>query len=120
MSGKHSVHPVACSPIATASLLLHPLQPNNPTVRDLAQVRGEGRLARLITARERVNLVIVDHWGLEPFTANQRRDPLEIVDELYEKGPLITSQDIMLQWHYVNAIWTGSFTIRTALSKATA
>lgn len=60
---------------------------------DLAQARGEGRLARLIAALERVNLLILDDWGPEPLTADQRRDLLEIVDDRYDKGSLlITSQ----------------------------
>ena len=54
---------------------------------DLAQARGEGRLARLIAALERVNLLILDDWGPEPLTADQRRDLLEIVDDRYDKGP---------------------------------
>ena len=60
---------------------------------DLAQARGEGRLERLIAALERVNLLILDDWGPEPLTADQRRDLLEIVDDRYDKGSLlITSQ----------------------------
>ncbi len=48
---------------------------------DLAQARGEGRLARLIAALESVDLLILDEWGPEPLTADQRRDLLEIVDD---------------------------------------
>ena len=71
---------------------------------DLAQARGEGRLARLIAALERVNLLILDDWGPEPLTADQRRDLLEIVDDRYDKGSLlITSQVPLPQWHDVIA-----------------
>lgn len=71
---------------------------------DLAQARGEGRLARLIAALERVNLLILDDWGPEPLTADQRRDLLEIVDDRYDKGSLlITSQVPVPQWHDVIA-----------------
>ncbi|MGY3238264.1 DNA replication protein DnaC [Bradyrhizobium sp. USDA 4472] len=71
---------------------------------DLAQARGEGRLARLIAALERVNLLILDDWGPEPLTADQRRDLLEIVDDRYDKGSLlITSQVPVSQWHDVIA-----------------
>jgi DNA replication protein DnaC len=70
---------------------------------DLAQARGEGRLARPI-ALERVNLLIPDDWGPEPLTADQRRDLLEIVDDRYDKGSLlITSQVPVPQWHDVIA-----------------
>ncbi|MBP1299640.1 IS21-like element helper ATPase IstB [Bradyrhizobium elkanii] len=71
---------------------------------DLAQARGEGRLARLIAALERVNLLILDDWGPEALTADQRRDLLEIVDDRYDKGSLlITSQVPVAQWHDVIA-----------------
>jgi len=71
---------------------------------DLAQARGEGRPARLIAALERVNLLILDDWGPEPLTADQRRDLLEIVDDRYDKGSLlITSQVSVPQWHDVIA-----------------
>ena len=37
---------------------------------------------------ERTRLLIIDDWGPEPLTAEQRRDLLEIVDDRYEKGSL--------------------------------
>ena len=39
---------------------------------DLAQARGEGRLLRLMNTLERTNLIIIDDWGPEPLTADQR------------------------------------------------
>jgi DNA replication protein DnaC len=69
---------------------------------DLAQARGEGRLARLMTTFERTQLLIIDDWGPEPLTAEQRRDLLEIVDDRYDKGSLlITSQVPVSRWHDV-------------------
>jgi DNA replication protein DnaC len=71
---------------------------------DLAQARGEGRHARLMTSLERTNLIILDDWGPEPLTADQRRDLLEIVDDRYDKGSmLITSQVPVAQWHDIIA-----------------
>ena len=71
---------------------------------DLAQARGEGRLPRLMTTLERTNLIIIDDWGPEPLTAEQRRDLLEIVDDRYDKGSLlITSQVPIAQWHDIIA-----------------
>ena len=71
---------------------------------DLAQARGEGRHSRLIASLERVNLIILDDWGPEPLTADQRRDLLEIVDDRYDKGSLlITSQVPVAQWHDIIA-----------------
>ena len=71
---------------------------------DLAQARGEGRHARLMTSLEHTNLIILDDWGPEPLTAEQRRDLLEIVDDRYDKGSmLITSQVPVAQWHDIIA-----------------
>jgi DNA replication protein DnaC len=53
---------------------------------------------------ERTRLLIIDDWGPEPLTAEQRRDLLEIVDDRYEKGSLlITSQIPIGRWHEVIA-----------------
>ena len=69
---------------------------------ELATARGEGRLSRLMATLERTRLLIIDDWGPEPLTAEQRRDLLEIVDDRYEKGSLlITSQIPIGRWHEV-------------------
>ena len=71
---------------------------------DLAQARGEGRLPRLLSSIERTRLLIIDDWGPEPLTAEQRRDLLEIVDDRCDKGSLlITSQLPVDRWHDVIA-----------------
>jgi len=79
---------------------------------DLAAARGEGRLPRMLAALERVRLLIIDDWGPEPLTAEQRRDLLEIVDDRYDKGSLlITSQVPLNRWHDV----VGDLTIGDAI-----
>jgi DNA replication protein DnaC len=45
---------------------------------ELATARGEGRLPRMLAVLERTRLLIIDDWGPEPLTAEQRRDLLEI------------------------------------------
>lgn len=67
---------------------------------ELATARGEGRLPRMLATLERTRLLIIDDWGPEPLTAEQRRDLLEIVDDRYEKGSLlVTSQVPVNRWH---------------------
>jgi DNA replication protein DnaC len=67
---------------------------------ELATARGEGRLSRMLAMLERTRLLIIDDWGPEPLTAEQRRDLLEIVDDRYEKGSLlVTSQIPVGRWH---------------------
>lgn len=69
---------------------------------DLAVARGEGRLTRFMATLERTRLLIVDDWGPEPLSPEQRRDLLEIVDDRYDKGSLlITSQIPVSRWHDV-------------------
>jgi DNA replication protein DnaC len=42
----------------------------------------------------------LDDWGLEPLTAEQRHDLLEIVEDRYGRGAtLITSQIPVDRWH---------------------
>jgi DNA replication protein DnaC len=69
---------------------------------DLATARGEGRLARLLTTLERTRLLIIDDWGPEPLTGEQRRDLLEIIDDRDGKGSLLmTSQVPIGRWHEI-------------------
>jgi DNA replication protein DnaC len=69
---------------------------------DLATARGEGRLPKMLAAIERTRLLIIDDWGPEPLSAEQRRDLLEIVDDRYDRGSLlITSQVPASRWHDV-------------------
>ena len=41
---------------------------------ELATARGEGRLSHLMGTLKRTRLLIIDDWGPEPPTAEQRRD----------------------------------------------
>ena len=67
---------------------------------DLVLARGDGRYARLMRALGGVKLLILDDWGLEPLTAEQRHDMLEIVEDRYGRGAtLITSQIPVDRWH---------------------
>ena len=67
---------------------------------ELATAKGEGRLPRMLAMLERPRLLIIDDWGPEPLTGEQRRDLLEIVEDRYEKGSLLmTSQIPVARWH---------------------
>jgi DNA replication protein DnaC len=68
----------------------------------LALARGDGRYARLMRQLARVDLLILDDWGPEPLTAEQRRDLLEIVEDRYNTGSLIiTSQVPIGRWYEI-------------------
>jgi DNA replication protein DnaC len=48
--------------------------------QDLALARADGRYARMLRQLARINLLILDDWGPEALTAEQRRDLLEIIE----------------------------------------
>jgi DNA replication protein DnaC len=69
---------------------------------NLALARGDGRYGRLLRQLARVDLLILDDWGPEPLTAEQRRDLLEIVEDRYNAGSLIiTSQVPVPRWYEI-------------------
>jgi DNA replication protein DnaC len=69
---------------------------------ELALARGDGRYPRLFRSLCRVHLLILDDWGPEPMTAEQRRDLLEIIEDRYGRAStLVTSQIPVSRWHDV-------------------
>ena len=68
----------------------------------LALARGDGRHARLLKTIARVELLILDDWGLATLTQDQARDLLEIVDDRHNRGStIVTSQLPVDHWHEV-------------------
>src|SRR3954467_3609350 len=68
----------------------------------LALARGDGHHARLLKSLARVELLILDDWGLAPMTAEQRRDLLEIMEDRHGRGStMVTSQLPVEHWHEI-------------------
>ena len=66
----------------------------------LALARGDGRHARLLKSIGRVELLILDDWGLANLTPDRGRDLLEIADDRNGRGStIITSQLPVEHWH---------------------
>jgi DNA replication protein DnaC len=62
--------------------------------------KGDGRYQTLLANLQRVDLLILDDWGLAPLTDSGRRDLLEILDDRYNtRSTLITSQLPIDAWH---------------------
>jgi DNA replication protein DnaC len=60
---------------------------------ELALARGDGRYARLMKTLTRVEILILDDWGLQPLDGAARHDLLEIVEERHgRRSTIITSQ----------------------------
>jgi DNA replication protein DnaC len=68
----------------------------------LALARGDGHHARLLKSLARVELLIIDDWGLAPMTAEQRRDLLEIMEDRHgRRSTMVTSQLPVEHWHEI-------------------
>jgi DNA replication protein DnaC len=68
----------------------------------LALSRGDGRHARLLKTLARIDLLILDDWGLSVLAQAQRIDLLEILEDRNGRGStLVTSQVPTDQWHEV-------------------
>ncbi len=68
----------------------------------LALARGDGHHARLLKSLARVELLILDDWGLAPLTAEQRRDLLEIMEDRHgRRSTMVTSQLPVEHWHEI-------------------
>ena len=69
---------------------------------ELALARGDGRYARLMRSLARIELLILDDWGLDPLDAAARRDLYEILEERYgRRSTILTSQVPVDTWHKV-------------------
>ena len=66
----------------------------------LTIAKGDGRHPRMLKSMERMDLLILDDWGLSVLTAPQRRDVLEILEDRQGRGStIVTSQVPVDQWH---------------------
>ena len=66
----------------------------------LALARGDGRHARMLKAIARVDMLILDDWGLAVLAPSERRDLLEILEDRHGRGStIVTSQLPVEHWH---------------------
>lgn len=67
---------------------------------DLALARGDGRYIKLLATFAKTDLLILDDYGLAPFTREQRYDFLEILEDRHGlRSTLVTSQLPVEHWH---------------------
>jgi DNA replication protein DnaC len=67
---------------------------------ELALARADGTYVRLLAKLARLDVLIVDDWGLAPVQDPERRDLLEILEDRYgTRSTIITSQLPPAQWH---------------------
>lgn len=67
---------------------------------ELAIARGDGRYPKLMAQIAKVDVLLLDDWGLAMLDDERRRDLLEILDERYQtRSTIITSQFPVATWH---------------------
>ncbi len=69
-------------------------------LESLSVAHGDGRFPRLIQQLAKIDVLVLDDWGLEKMTLSQRNDVLEIMEDRHGlRSTLITSQLPVTQWH---------------------
>lgn len=68
--------------------------------RELKIAKADGSYMKLLQRLQRVKLLIIDDWGINPFTEEERRDVLEIMEDRHNvRSTLIASQFPIDTWH---------------------
>ena len=71
-------------------------------LRELTIAKGDGQYAKLLTNLAKVDVLILDDWGLMKLSAENRRDLLEVLEDRHgRRSTIATSQLPMDQWHDV-------------------
>ncbi|CAO0821448.1 hypothetical protein DFAR_2330035 [Desulfarculales bacterium] len=69
-------------------------------LREMVAPRGDGSYQKMIVASSKINLLILDGWGLEKLSRAQSLDMLEGLEERYGQGStIVTAQVPVDQWH---------------------
>lgn len=69
-------------------------------LEQLAMAHGDGSFGKLLIQLQKTELLILDDWGLEPLSRQNRTDLLEVIEDRHGRGStLITSQLPTTHWH---------------------
>ena len=67
---------------------------------ELTQSKADGSYAKALQTLSKLDLLIIDDWGLEPLKAAQRNDLMEIMDDRHaSSSTLMISQLPTDQWY---------------------
>jgi DNA replication protein DnaC len=82
--------PTGCGKTFLACALAHKACRQGYTVRylrlprffqDLLIAKGDGRYSKLLTTLAKIDLIVLDDWGLAPLADDHRRDLLELLED---------------------------------------
>ncbi len=101
--------PTGCGKTYLACALAHKACLSGATIRyyrlprlwnELKLVKASGTYAKWLTTMAKVEVLILDDWGLVALDDEQRRDLLELLEDRYlQKSTIITSQLPVSHWH---------------------
>lgn len=67
---------------------------------ELTIAKGDGSYLKMMRAIGKVDVLILDDWGISKLTDEQRKEFLEVMEDRYElKSTIITSQIPVKNWH---------------------
>jgi DNA replication protein DnaC len=67
---------------------------------ELATARGDGRYGRLLRSLAKVDVLVLDDWGLSRLDEGERQDLLEIMEDRYQlRSTIVASQLPADAWH---------------------
>jgi len=73
-------------------------------LHELSIAKADGRYDKLLTGIGRIDLLVLDDWGLDKFVKEQRHDLLEILEDRHgRRSTLVTSQLPVKHWHEIIA-----------------
>lgn len=70
-------------------------------MEEMKLAHAEGSFRKRLAQIAKVDLLILDDWGLSTMTSSERQDLLEIIDDRTRRATLITSQIPVKTWHEV-------------------
>ncbi|WP_440995642.1 IS21-like element helper ATPase IstB [Arhodomonas sp. SL1] len=71
-------------------------------LRELVIAKGDGQYAKLLSNLAKVDVLILDDWGLMKLSAENRRDLLEVLEDRHgRRSTIATSQLPIEEWHGV-------------------
>lgn len=69
-------------------------------LQELPIAKGDGRYGKVLATLAKTDVLMLDDWGLAPFSEENRRDLLEIVEDRHDRrATMITSQLPVEHWH---------------------
>ncbi|HMK64151.1 MAG TPA: IS21-like element helper ATPase IstB [Thermodesulfobacteriota bacterium] len=101
--------PTGCGKTFLACALAHKACREGYTVRylrlprlfqELQIAKGDGRYSKLLPALSKIDLIVLDDWGLAPLADEQRRDLLELLEDRHGlRSTLVAAQLPVDKWH---------------------